>query len=204
MVPAARVYENVVKGTAQCAGGCTYREAIMLRAASAISLALLAIPALAEESVTYIGISTGQMNVRDRDELSGFQIDSDDNAFKAILGWRANFLAFELNYVDFGQRKQIFFGQQVELDAQGVDAFVIVSKRIALLDLYAKVGVLVWDSEASVEGFGTVKDDGSDFAFGGGAQLVFGALAIRAEYEQFMIKDIDDMNLVSVGLTWQF
>lgn len=176
----------------------------MLRAASAMTLAFLAIPALADESGTYIGISTGQMNVRDRDELSGFRIDSDDNAFKAILGWRANFLAFELNYVDFGQPTQTLFGRQVQLEAQGVDAFVILSKRIALLDLYAKVGALVWDAEASVKGLGSTKRDGSDFAFGGGAQLIFGALAIRAEYEQFMIKDIDDMNLVSVGLTWQF
>ena len=90
------------------------------------------------------------------------------------------------------------------LDAQAVDAFVVLSKRIALLDLYAKAGAIFWESETSVQGLGSVKDDGSDFALGGGAQLVFGPLAIRAEYEQFMIKDVDDMSLVSVGLTWQF
>ena len=67
-----------------------------------------------------------------------------------------------------------------------------------------KAGALLWDAEASVQGLGSVKTDGSDFAFGAGAQLAFGALAIRAEYEQFMIKDIDDLNLVSLGLTWQF
>jgi hypothetical protein len=81
---------------------------------------------------------------------------------------------------------------------------VVLSKRITVLDVYAKVGAILWESETSVQGFGSVKDDGSDFALGGGAQLVFGPLAIRAEYEQFMIKDIDDVNLVSVGLTWQF
>jgi hypothetical protein len=175
----------------------------MLRAASAITFTFLAFPALAE-SGTYIGIATGQLNVEDRDELSGFRIDSDDNASKAILGWRTNFLAFELNYVDFGQLKQPLLGQQVKFDAQGVDAFAVFSKRFAVLDLYAKVGALLWEAEASVPGLGTVKSDGSDFAFGGGAQLNFGPVSIRAEYEQFMIKDIDDMNLVSVGLTWQF
>jgi hypothetical protein len=177
---------------------------MMLRTGLVMILAFLAVPALAEESGTYIGVSTGQMNVRDRDELSGFRIDGDDNAFKAILGWRANSLAFELNYVDFGQAKQRLFGRQVALDAQGIDAFVVLSKRIAVLDLYAKAGALVWEAEASVQGLGSVTTDGSDFAFGGGAQLIFGSLAIRAEYEQFMIKDIDDLNLVSVGLTWQF
>ena len=175
----------------------------MLRAASAITFTLLAFPALAE-SGTYIGIATGQLNVEDRDELSGFRIDSDDNASKAILGWRKNFLAFELNYVDFGQLKQPLLGQQLKFDAQGVDAFAIFSKRFGLLDLYAKIGALLWEAKASVPGLGAVKNDGSDFAFGGGAQLNFGPLAIRAEYEQFMIKDIDNMNLVSVGLTWQF
>jgi hypothetical protein len=176
----------------------------MLRVAFAITFTFLAIPSLAQENGAYIGISTGQMNVEDRDELGAFQIESDDNAFKAILGWRRKYLALELNYVDFGQPQQTLSGRQVRLDAQAVDAFVVLSKRITVLDLYAKVGAILWESERSVQGFGSVKDDGSDFALGGGAQLVFGPLAIRAEYEQFMIKDIDDVNLVSVGLTWQF
>jgi hypothetical protein len=177
----------------------------MVRAASTLALVFLAIPAFADESGVYIGIGTGQMNVKDRDELSGFRLDSNDNAFKGILGWRAaKFLAFELNYVDFGQPKQTFLGQQVKLDAQGVDAFAILSARIALLDLYAKAGVISWRAEASVQGLGSAKDQGTDLALGGGAQLNFGALAIRAEYEQFALSDIDDMNLVSVGLTWSF
>src|SRR6185295_14450146 len=104
----------------------------------------------------YLGASAGRMNVVDRDDLSGFQLDSNDNAFKFILGWHAaNFLAFELNYVDFGQPQQTFFGQKVQLDAQGVDAFLILSKSIALLDLYAKAGVLTWRAEASVQGLGS-------------------------------------------------
>jgi hypothetical protein len=204
VAPPARVYGKAVKGTAQCAGAGTYRKAIMRRAAWAMPLAFLAIPALADESGTYIGVATGQMNVRDRNDLTGFRIDSGDNAFKAILGWRANLVAFELNYVDFGRPTQNVFGRQVELDAQGIDAFVIFSGRVARLDLYAKAGVLLWDAEASMQGLASANHDGSDFAFGAGAQLIFGALAIRAEYEQFLIKDIDDLNLVSVGLTWQF
>lgn len=177
----------------------------MIRAASTTILALLAVPAFAADNGVYIGASAGQAIVRDVDELSGLELDSDDNSFKAILGFRsADFLAFELNYVDLGQPQQTFAGTRVQLDAQGVDGFVVLSKRIALLDLYAKVGVLVWEAEASVQGLGSVTDDGVDLGFGGGAQLHFGGVAVRAEYEQFEISDIDDVNLVSVGLTWTF
>lgn len=156
-------------------------------------------------SGAYIGASAGQAAVRDVDELSGFELDSEDTSFKAILGFRsADFLAFELNYIDLGQPQQTFAGQRVALDAQGVDGFVILSKRIAMVDLYAKVGVLLWEAEASVQGLGTATDDGTDLGFGGGAQLNFGNMAVRAEYEQFEISDIDDVNLVSFGLIWTF
>lgn len=180
----------------------------MIRAASFTTILLLfAIPAFAADNGVgvYMGASAGQAAVRDVDELSGLELDSGDTSYKAILGFRAaEFLAFELNYVDLGQPQQTFAGQRVQLEAQGVDAFVILSKRIAMLDLYAKVGVLLWEAEASVQGLGSVTDDGTDLGFGGGMQLHIGSVALRAEYEQFEISDIDDVNLVSVGLTWIF
>ena len=54
----------------------------MLRVALTITFTFLAIPALAQDHGAYIGISTGQVNVEDRAELGGFQIDGDDNALK--------------------------------------------------------------------------------------------------------------------------
>ncbi len=176
----------------------------MMRAASATIVALLAAPAFAADRGVYIGAATGQANVRNADELSGFELDSDDNCFKAILGFRADFLAFEFNYVDFGQPQQTFAGRRVQVDAKGYDGFLVLSKRIAHLELFAKAGLLAWEMETSVQGLGSVTREGTDFGFGGGAQLVFGGLAVRGEYEQFEISDVDSVNLVSVGLTWTF
>lgn len=176
----------------------------MIRAASATIFALLAVPALAVDRGVYIGASTGQANVRDTDELGGFELDGDDNSFKAILGFRADSLAIEFNYVDLGQPQQTFAGRSVQIDAKGYDGFLVLSKRIALLELFAKAGIIAWKVETSVQGLNSVTNEGSDFGFGAGAQLVFGGLAVRAEYEQFEISDIDAVNLVSVGLTWTF
>lgn len=177
----------------------------MVRAMSATLLCLLALPALAADNGFYLGGSVGQANVQDQDELSGFELDSDDNGFKLIAGFRPlDFLGFELNYVDLGKPQDTIGGVDVEIDANGIDAFAVGFLPLPFMDLFLKAGLISWDAEASVEGFGSVSDSGEDFAWGAGAQLRFGSVAVRAEYEQFEISDVDDVNLISLGLTWTF
>lgn len=178
----------------------------MIRAASALILGLLSLPAFAADNGFYLGASVGQSNIKDRDDLSGLSLDSDDTGFKVIAGFRPlDFLAVEVNYVDFGKPDDTVAGTNVQVDANGIDAFgVLFFSPVPLFDLYAKAGVISWDAKATVQNLGSVDDSGTDFAWGAGAQFRLGSLAIRGEYEKFEIGAIDDVNMLSLGVTWTF
>lgn len=170
------------------------------------ALSLSALGAMAADNGLYVGGSIGQGNVESRDEVSGFEIDGEDNGFKGIVGFRPlDFLAFEINYVDLGNPDDTFLGTKVELEATGLDAFVVGLIPLPFMDIFGKVGFIAWDAELSASGFGTLaKDDGEDPAYGLGLQFRFGSAAIRAEYEVFDIDDVDDVNMLSLGVTWTF
>ncbi|HEU4531170.1 MAG TPA: outer membrane beta-barrel protein [Steroidobacteraceae bacterium] len=171
----------------------------MMRALAGTALLLLAGAATAADNGIYIGGSIGQANVEVEDDIADF--DSDDTGFKVIAGIRPlDFLGFELNYVDLGAPEE----GGVEVDATGIDAFAVGFLPLPLVDLFAKVGVVSWDSSVSVEGVEVVDDSGEDLAYGVGAQVRFGSIAVRAEYEIFDIDDTDDVNMLSLGLTWTF
>ena len=171
----------------------------MMRALAGTALLLLAGAATAADNGIYIGGSIGQANVEVEDDIADF--DGDDTGFKVIAGIRPlDFLGFELNYVDLGAPEE----GGVEVDATGIDAFAVGFLPLPLVDLFAKVGVVSWDSSVSVEGVEVVDDSGEDLAYGVGAQARFGSIAVRAEYEIFDIDDTDDVNMLSLGLTWTF
>lgn len=181
----------------------------MLRAVLTVSLlaigATQASSALAADNGIYIGGSVGQANIKDREDVTGLELDGDDTGFKAIVGFRPlDFLGFELNYVDLGQSQDTVAGIDLTADAKGIDAFAVGFIGLPFMDLFAKAGVIAWDAEVSAAGLGSLSDDGQDFAWGLGAQVRFGSAAIRAEYEKFEIGDLDDVNLISVGFTWTF
>ena len=71
--------------------------------------------------------------------------------------------------------------------------------------LFARVGAVNWDADVSVSGFDAGGGaDGTDFTYGAGAQFRVGSLGIRAEYEVFDISDADNVDLLSLGVTWTF
>jgi hypothetical protein len=174
-------------------------EAHMMRALAGTALLLIAGAAAAADNGIYIGGSIGQANVEVEDDIADF--DSDDTGFKVIAGIRPlDFLGFELNYVDLGAPEE----GGIEVDATGIDAFAVGFLPLPLVDLFAKVGMVSWDSSISVDGVEVVDDSGEDLAYGVGAQARFGSIAVRAEYEIFDIDDTDDVNMVSLGVTWTF
>lgn len=160
--------------------------------------------ATAADNGVYLGGSIGRANV-DVDEDLGFELDSDDNGFKAIVGIRPlDFLGFELNYVDLGNPQDTVGGFDIEADTSGIDAFVVGFLPLPFMDLFAKAGLVSWDSKVSVDGVRVANESGEDFAYGVGAQVRFGSIAVRAEYERFEIDNLDDVNLLSLGVTWTF
>jgi OOP family OmpA-OmpF porin len=175
----------------------------MLRALLAGVICLAALPAMAADNGFYLGASLGQGGVKAED--AGVSFKGDDTGFKVIAGFRPlNWLAIEANYVDLGTASDTVLGTKVDADTTGIDAFVVGFLGISVVDLFAKVGAISWDQDVSIQGLGSDSSDGTDLAYGVGAQLRFGSLAGRLEYERFEIQDTDTVDMISIGLTWTF
>jgi OOP family OmpA-OmpF porin len=178
------------------------RKAILFAAAL---LALPVLPAAAADNGFYLGGSVGQVNLK-IDDLTGGALpdddfDSDDTAFKLIAGMRPlDWFGVEAAYVNFGEPEDTVLGQQLKADGDGISAFAVGFLATGPVDLFAKVGLIAWDSKITG---GAFDDDGSDLAYGAGAQFRVLGLSIRAEYEKFDISDVD-LDMISVGLTYTF
>jgi hypothetical protein len=168
-------------------------------------LSFCATPAIAADNGIYLGGSIGQTNVDVGDGLPGFDLDNDATGYKIIAGIRPlDFLAFEASYVDFGQVEDSVAGTDFAADAKGIDAFAVGLVSLPFADLFAKAGLMAWDARLTADGVSALDDDGQDFAWGAGAQVRFGSVAVRAEYERFKFDDLDDVNMISLGFTWTF
>jgi hypothetical protein len=73
------------------------------------------------------------------------------------------------------------------------------------VDLFVKGGLITFDTSVEVDGRGTVlAEDGTDLAYGAGVQFRLLSLGVRAEYEKFDIDDAEDVNMLSIGVTYTF
>ena len=176
------------------------RKAILFAAAL---LTLPVLPAVAADNGFYLGGSVGQANLKIDDLSNGIStadFDADDTAFKLIAGMRPlDWLGIEAAYVNFGEPEDTVLGQKLKADGDGISAFAVGFLPTGPVDLFAKVGLISWDSKIG----GTFDDDGTDLAYGVGAQFRVLGLSIRAEYEKYDISDVD-LDMISVGLTYTF
>jgi hypothetical protein len=155
--------------------------------------------ALAADNGIYVGGSIGQAQAEF--EEGNVNFDADDMGFKAIAGIRPlDWLAVEANYVNFGEAED----NGIELDADGLSAFAVGFLAFGPVDLFAKGGLVSWDATLGIDGVGSINEDGTDLAYGVGAQFRVWSMSIRAEYEVFDVEDVDDLNMLSVGFTWTF
>ena len=176
------------------------RKAILFAAAL---LTLPVLPAVAADNGFYLRGSVGQANLKIDDLSDGIStadFDADDTAFKLIAGMRPlDWLGVEAAYVNFGEPEDTVLGQKLKADGDGISAFAVGFLATGPVDLFAKVGLISWDSKIS----GSFDDDGTDLAYGAGAQFRVLGLSIRAEYEKYDISDVD-LDMISVGLTYTF
>ena len=84
----------------------------------------------------------------------------------------------------------------LKAEGDGISAFVVGFLPIGPVDLFAKGGLISWDTKVS--GF---DGDGTDLAYGVGAQFRVWSIGIRAEYEVFDVDDVEDLSMVSIGAT---
>jgi hypothetical protein len=177
------------------------RKAILFAVAL---FALPVLPAVAADNGFYLGASVGQANLKIDDltdnTFADDDFDGDDLAYKLIAGMRPlDWLGLEAAYVNFGEPEDTVLGQKVQADGDGITAFAVGFLPTGPVDLYAKLGIISWDSKIGA----AFDDDGTDLAYGVGAQFRVLGLSIRAEYEKFDISDVD-LDMISVGLTYTF
>jgi hypothetical protein len=164
--------------------------------------------AIAADNGFYLGGAVGNANV-EIDDFAGVTSDDfkgDDTGYKLIAGIRPlDWLAVEAAWVDFGDvEDRITFQSQdipVSIEGDGISAFAVGFLPIGPVDLFAKGGLISWDSKISGD---FDDDDGTDLAYGVGAQFRVWSLSLRAEYEIFDVDGVDDLNRLSVGVTFTF
>jgi hypothetical protein len=131
--------------------------------------------------------------------------EGDDNGFKLIAGFRPlDWLAVEANYTDLGGEES----GGTSLDASSVSVSALAIAEFAVIDLYAKAGLVSWDVDFDDDVLGSFSDDGWEPMYGVGVGAHFGSLGVRAEYEMFsadLFDELDtDMSILSVSFTYTF
>ena len=182
-------------------GKCSYWCSLVVSACVAAPGA-----ALAADNGFYVGLASSDVSSDYAAEsLSSSGVD-DDRGLKAIVGFRPlDSFAIEANYIDMGETQMSIAAApqntlSIESDALSVSAVGPIA--LPLVDLYGRLGVTHWETEASVIG-ASHKESGSDPTYGAGAQFRVGSFALRFEYERFEL-DEDSSDLVSIGFTYTF
>ena len=177
----------------------------------------------------YVGIAGGMLNsessVTGLIGTASLDEDEDDTGYKLFAGYRAsNNFGVELHYADLGEislsgnNGDTFTrgnGAAYQFTANGVKIVqetksygVAATYALPLNDnfsLLGKIGFHRWDIENSLGS--SLDDDGTEPFYGIGASYqVNENVAIQAEFERFQIDsdDIDDIDLLSVGLAFHF
>jgi len=166
--------------------------------------ALLAIALLGAAGVCqadngfYVGGSLGD-SMQQFDD-STFDVRSTTTGYKFAAGWRPmSVFAAELDYTNFGRA----YGGVNYADTDGVGLFALGFLPIPVVDLYGKLGVVDWRTDAQSPFLGFHRT-GTDLGYGLGVGTSWGSIGARVEYERYEVQHASDMGLASVGLVWTF
>ena len=172
----------------------------MRKAILATALLLASTATMAADNGIYFGASLGDANIDIDQGLA--QVDSDDTGWKVIAGIRPlDWFGVEASYVNFGEAED----GPLAANADGISAFGVFFVPAGPVDVFVKGGLISFDTSVEVDGLGDIyREDGTDLAYGVGVQFRLLSLAVRAEYEKFDIDDVEDANMLSIGVTYTF
>lgn len=171
------------------------RYAVVLAAALLGSAAVQ--PVLADDGFYLSGaLGAAQQNY----DPAIFDAHGSQTGYKFALGFRPiDLLAAEVSYVDFGRA----FNGINYADTNAVGAFALAFLPIPLIDVYGKVGLAEWRTDAQSPRFGFHRT-GANVAYGAGVGTSWGHLGARVEYERYQVSHSNDMGMASVGVVWTF
>lgn len=160
--------------------------------------------------------AAGSVGLAQLDDIDSDSFDS-STSFSVSGGYDINeMFAVEVAYLDFGETETSGVEDNVNynatVDVTGVNLTVIGTYPVhEKVDLFAKMGVLVWDADVTVteDGYsGTISDSGNDFSYGVGVAVnVYEQLSVVLQYQQFAftLDGYDaDMSNISLGARYNF
>lgn len=154
----------------------------------------------------YLGAGIGESSVKENASAGNF--DENATGYKAFVGYRFNMLpiidlAAEGGYVDFGKPSKMLGAQEAQFKIHGAYAAGLLIFPLGPLDFYGKGGVISAKTESTI-GSTTSSRTGSNGFYGVGAGFYVWKIGLRAEYERYLIKDVDRVQMLSVSALWQF
>lgn len=146
------------------------------------------------------GIGYGRMNGEDFTNTNG-DLSKSRTSWKALVGVKMNnALSLEGQYLDFGAANR----NSDRIQATGWTAGVVLDffKNSAIAP-YGKIGALMWETDHRFNGISR-SQNGTDVAVGLGLRFAVGDnMAIRTEYERFMM-DNTDIDSLSAAFQYNF
>jgi hypothetical protein len=167
--------------------------------------------ATAADTGLYVGAGYVRAQVNNVFGTTGYNFKIDDNAWKAILGFRpVPPFAVEANYVDLGHQSAPLFGgsPNSHAHARAFDIFGVGLLPLGPIDIYGKAGGARWTLSGDLQGpnstLFSLNRSGTSFVWGAGIQAHWGPVGARLEYEHFQMPDTDGARLYTAAMTFTF
>lgn len=159
----------------------------------------------------YVGAGYVRAKINNVFGTTGYGFTIDDNAWKAILGFRPiPPFAVEANYVDLGHQSTGLLGGSPSSHAYA-RAFDVVGVGLLPLgpvDLYGKAGGARWMLSGELQGPNSslfrLDRKGTSFVWGAGIQTHWGPVGARLEYEHFQMPYTGGARLFTAAVTFTF
>lgn len=165
-------------------------------------LMLAAVPTLAHAQGLYLGGALGVGTIKE--SIEGVSV-IDDATFgvKLIAGYRAGFLAIEVDYRNLGTAKGVASG--VETRTTGFTASLLGILPLGPVDVFARGGAFVHDIKLTLDP-SAAQDELKDttFLYGVGLAFHLGPITLRGEGEKLDIATQDTTWMYSLGATVAF
>lgn len=159
------------------------------------------------EGLLYVGAGVSDNKL---DDIGNSVSHISDASWKVLLGTRpVKWFAVEGDYLDLGSHTDQFISGggtgSVHSDATAFAAYAVgfLPLPLPFLDIYGKAGLANWrlHQDTTAENFPGLlhySDNGTDFAWGVGAQVHFGDIGARLEYEHFNIANTSGAKVISL------
>jgi hypothetical protein len=186
--------------------------------ALALASLLVVLPVATAAADEVLGLYAGGALGSSQVAIDSLDFSANDLGWKALVGLRAvDLLGAEAEYVNLGHPHATVAAGRVSSSASGPAVFALAYLPLPLpmLDVFGKAGLANIQQSATVTlGSGGsacaagiacngLSQTESEFAWGVGAQVKYGSLAVRGEFEQFRASG-GNLNFASVGLYWNF